>query len=664
MQFEEDSSRRISGESFERVVPKNAALEPHHRPAYSDSSELFTKSFETPTESRTSPDAKSNQSPMYSEDSVVGGLAAYYTDPTTRYPSFEHHEDHRNELHCKLSTNPHCNEVVPGRGNLSRNNKDTTMAPSSSDIRDIVRASFERDHKRNDQKPRMSLDAPHVKNLPRSSSVDGKDRMRLPVDASIARSDLPRSSSVGGRGRLADWKDGLRPSSGSPRLTSKERDALIAKPKPRDAVTRLTVELKEGPRLSISLDDRRASVDGKQQQQQQQLQQLPLASPRPISRFRDPELPTTDFNPSLRAADIKEFLRGNPSLGPPKPLREGHRFSVDGTRHAPRASIAPRLSVDGRDTGNETQIHLDPKEANHPSFCRQSSGRKPSNVVARLMGLDELPISKDTATPLPAPKAARLKTDPNDSHLYDHELPFQFSPPPPPSPPDDYDYAHHEAFNPSRRSKTEFMIHDHFASNHQQQLSSISQATNLNLKDTIPTPSSDHAPKYHEQIPCKPENGDEISSLEESRDQVQVVRKSPHGRRSLWHIFEAMQLKGLLHGSSRKKQAKECQELKERRSQSLPPRLNAGVSEGVPDPRVLEFDQETTPGVLDVVTAPVTGHVEKGCELAVDVVVKPIVTRSVSCKLQGGELLCARMEGARKYGGDEETSPKHNTVSR
>lgn len=731
VQFEEDSSQKISGDSFDRVpksVESTTREQPHHRPVYSDSSEIFTKSFETPTESRTSPDEKSNQSPMYSEESVVGGLASYFNDnpplgssvsaATSRYASFEHHHDDRSELVCKQ-----LNVVVPARANFGNQQ-------SSTDIRDIVRASFERDPRK--EKPQLQLlpvdaaaAAAPQNLLPRSSSVDGKDRSSVPRSSS---SDLPRSSSVGGRGAsrmLADWKDGLRT---SPRLTSKERDALRNnnnKQKPNSGcdardVTRLTVELKEGPRLSVSVDDRRASVDGK------------VASPRPISRFRDAptceqQLPFKESlhrapddikefkksmqksllrpddikefkKESLRADEIKEFLRGESKklVG----RHEGHRFSVDGTRDAPRACVAPRLSVDGRDVGNETtalvarKLKLDSKESNldRGSFCRQSSGRKASNVVARLMGLDELP-AKDTTPLLPPPGRLSKLYDPEFLHpefLHSEFVHPEFSPPPPPSPPDDYDYAHHdhEAFHRQRlrRSETESNVHEHFSSHHHQQF--LKQELHC---QTTPQPYSvDITPSedVHAVKPSAPEEESYLCKsvdalhLEGKADQPRLVRKSPQGRRSLWHIFEAMQLKGLLHGSSRKKHAeavrlhnlnmieeKECQEVKERRSQSLPPRLSS-VSK--------DLQYHDTPRVLTVSMSHGNAAFPRALELQANgaeageescVVVKPIITRSMSYKAQAATVapsqpsgvVNAKTDAARKSTPDEDTIPKNLT---
>ena len=422
---------------------------------------------------------------------------------------------------------------------------------------------------------------------------------------------------MGGRGAsriLSDWKDGLR----SPRLTSKEKEILkqniIATHQPNPPnppvdhsrkfqtpsearePTRLTVELKEGPRLSVE----KAQV---------------TTSPRPVSRHRDHRAPcevipstTTDLS-SLRAADIKEFLRGSQKVV----AREGHRFSVDSIRDAPRASTAPRLSVDGREysSGSSTlvarKLKLDRKESGNEAgreFVRQSSGRgnvegeegrrKAPNVVARLMGLDELPSvtdHQDIHTLLQSKGGRRVKESSDSVHELNLYLGGSISPPPPPSPPDDYDYVH-GASNHDVLRHWQKRVGVQRVGRGEEEGDSILDQFDSGHQACFVTPT-----KLQFELPAKEMSTPEdrvISvgrvSVEEDRErkveQPQVQRKSPQGRRSLWHIFEAMQLKGLLNGSSKRKQAealrlhnlkmeeeKECEELK-KRSRSLPSRLS------------------------------------------------------------------------------------------
>lgn len=738
MQFEDDSSQRISADSFDR--PKDSTAEStrahHHHRAYSDSSEVFTKSCETRTESRTSPDEKSqvDNSPMYSEGSV-GGLAFYFNDQalestvnsaTSNYPNYDLTTE------CKK-----LNVMIPSRA-------DSEPKANGSNIRDIVRASLNRDNRArrglvsSRELPRLSVDERYsqgcVKNLPRSSSVDGKDRMRLSVDGRLdpggARpkpADLPRSSSVGGLGTvrvLADWKDGLRSSGGSPRLTVKEKDSLKhqnSEVLPRNSVsntatdgrdaTRLTVELKEGPRLSLSGDDRRASGNGKV-----------LVSPRPIRRCRETsDLPsiTPDFKDSIRAAEIKEFLRAPQKIG----SKEGHRFSVDGTRDAPRACTAPRLSVDGRDSANSSTLvlrklklgELDRSELEdtneNAQFNRQSSGRrnldggtrpKASNVVARLMGLDELPRAKELPVGVKDASRRSAKTETDLlANKFSRCHPLNGgSPPPPPSPSDDYDYAHHssdhEHFQGHSRSKAAAGHHglrpvEDPYSQRQPPLSNSKhqyfeqESPNVQLQ-IITTPlnmrtSEDHAALDSRQsvetdkYDSKPRD-DELD-LKEPRQ----VRKSPQGRRSLWHIFEAMQLKGVFHTSSRRKNAealklqslevtgeKECQ-VTRARSQCVPPVLSASNY----------LDYQDTPRASLVSTTPrppeqkrsIHGQGQKAGVSEADeespVVVKPIITRAVSYKSQAPPLAAPYQPCAMAYSKtdkgtyncDEEISPRN-----
>ncbi|XP_024376757.1 uncharacterized protein [Physcomitrium patens] len=711
--FEDDSSQRISGDSFDR--PKGTAPEgtrEHHHRAYSDSSEIFTKSFETPTESRTSPDEKSqlDNSPMHSEESVEGH-AFYCNDPIRE-----------STLNSASSKNPNRDRVLECKRLTVATSTRANFEPKAdgSDIRDVVRASFNWDQRAREDlassrdKPRLSVDERHnqshshgfLKSLPRSSSVDGIDRLRLSVDGRLdtggarqKQADLPRSTSVGGRGAarmITDWKDGLRNSGGSPRLNVKEKDLLkqqsseqlpripISKHQNagegRDAI-RLTVELKEGPRLSVSGDDRRTSVDGKVS-----------VSPRLIGRSRgtcDLSLARPDFKDSLHATEAKELLR-TPQKGGPK---EGHRFSVDGTRDASRACIVPRLSVDGRDLANTGMLvprklkldKLDRTELKESieitQFYRQSSGRessdagkrpKASNVIARLMGLDELPSSKEL--PLGVKRAVERSCT-NEADLLFQEFlkchPLQGgSPPPPPSPPDDYDYAHrssdHEDYH-SRHWKENASCHPDFRQ--VEDPYSLRQAHFSTPKVQFSEPKIPNAAHQPIISPAKNESSVVRSavvvkqSVEDSyisksksdeldpKEQCQV-RKSPQGRRSLWHIFEAMQLKGVFYSSSRRKNAEalRVQSLKmteeaeyhetRARSQSLPPRCSARMDLDHQDPPKVSLATANPRGVEQKDSEFHQG--QKACALEADEVspevVKPIITRSASYKSQAQSL--------------------------
>lgn len=632
VQFEDDSSQRISVDSFDRTKGAAEATKEHHHRECSDSSEIFSKSLETPTESRTSPDQKSpheDQSPMYSEESV-SGLAFYYNEPVREATTtasaanpFEHSDLVKREYNNK--PNAVLPRVAPEAARVA-NNKEPLQ--SSSDIRDIVRASFHRERPREitvKEKPRTSVDGNqchgYLKNLPRSSSVDGKDRLRLSVDgretAPKQPADLPRSSSVDGRGSsrmMADWKDVLRHSSGSPRMTSKEKDLLKSSTAGRNSsegrsdATRLTVELKEGPRLSVSVDDRRSFTEGR-------------ASPRPVrsnSRCADQssDMPVQpfDFKESLRAADFKDTLRSS------QKGREGPRFSVDGTRDIPRAPIAPRLSVDGRDSAHSCavprRLKLDGRDAsrreNRQGIHKKSDyfidndtegdvHRKAPNVVARLMGLEELPNSAKGRHHLP-PRNPETRT--RETNLLQGFLqydPHKGSPPPPP-PLDDYNYMHsrnyetydygcidHEALHSRSRPASgrhgereagqlvEDYPSQHRPEHHAQLRTPLSPGHHQNVerahsastrhhqeadqslpKELIGQPPKQQPSGIHVLLDAAKEQSNEVAGslpdtlCDQNLDQKVTLRSKQHGRKTLWQILEAMQLKGLLHGSRRK----------------------------------------------------------------------------------------------------------------
>lgn len=257
------------------------------------------------------------------------------------------------------------------------------------------------------------------------------------------------------------------------------------------------------------------------------------------------------------------------------------------------------------------------------SFCRQSSGRKASNVVARLMGLEEL-SPKETTTTSATPRFAKLEPVLYDQTFLENNHP-EFSPPPPPSPPDDYDYAHHTSDHEAFQQRS---IHNHFK--HQQEL--------LNCQVSTPTPQQEAPPYIIKELVISPPEEQAVTPTpprndDDDKSARQLVRKSPQGRRSLWHIFEAMQLKGLLQGSSRRKQAEALRvhnlkltesenegKEQQRRSQSLPPRLNSSSTK--------DLDMDPVPTVAPAAALEIRKPFNDNDDC--EVVIKPIITRSMS----------------------------------
>jgi hypothetical protein len=510
-----------------------------------------------------------------------------------------------------------------GSGGSSRqhcNSKDVQKLPSSLDIRDVVRASFHRERPRDSsgkEKPRASVDLGYgssrtttnvqSKSLPRSSSVNGRvDGFRMSVDGreellwSSSASAVDHARSTGGRGSrmlVGDWKNGLQNSSTvestPPQMSAalREKDNFQSSSKvcvdggrelPRISVdrncftkcsscpaidgkdhaaaaTRLTVELKEDPRLSVSKDERQGGVfvDARDHHQYYSSPRLLLpglnatttttTTVRYPHESKDPSTTTTttaaafDFRESLRAADFKDLLRASQKVR--GNTTDAPRFSVDGTRDPPHVHLSPRLSVDGRDSPRACRIpprlKLDGRDATraHGKLSSRSDGgggggaflqlkkennaaerdhqgqgearRRIPNVVARLMGLEELPSSDPGSQAHPAkvadyhtlvnPPSSSSSSSSSRSEARLLQGLLQYTPatvvsaplPPPPSQSDDYNYKQQQV-----------VVREGF-----QQLSSKSSSCSNQKEMRVPLPSHLHHLHYYggeeEEIPLQ-----------------------------------------------------------------------------------------------------------------------------------------------------------------
>ncbi|CAM6048650.1 unnamed protein product [Sphagnum compactum] len=255
-----------------------------------------------------------------------------------------------------------------------------------------------------------------------------------------------------------------------------------------------------------------------------------------------------DFRESLRAADFKDLLRASQKVR--GTTTDAPRFSVDGTRDPPHVHLSPRLSVDGRDSpracGIPPRLKLDGRDATraHGKLSSRSDGggggallqlkkennaaerghqgqgeahRRIPNVVARLMGLEELPSSDpgSQAHPTKVADYHTLVNPPSSSSSSRSEARLlqgllQYTPatvvspplPPPPSQSDDYNYKQHQ-------------------------------------------PLSEEEPLY--------------GLMDQEMRQLHL-KNSVQGRKLLRHILHAMQLKGLLHhppGRNRKQSSED-----------------------------------------------------------------------------------------------------------
>lgn len=395
---------------------------------------------------------------------------------------------------------------------------------SSPNIRDIVRASFYR------EKPRTSIDMSNkeamlchknLKNLPRSSSVDGRDGCTQTTHV-----EFPRSSSVNAKVSSHLYNYGnvgtrILQEFEPPRNLTNPRRSYDGKEVPR-----LTVELEEGPKLGTFKDDRRKPLGWQGVQKPVGLNDT--------SRYeRHSSIATGfDFRESLRAVDFKDPL---PTA---RNGREGHRFSVDGTRDAPHGNIRPRLSVDGRD-GTQREL---------PSMRDEyDSRRRGGNVVARLMGLEELPFS-------PSEKATNSKPPSGEAKLIQGLL-YGPAGSPHPREREEHFYVHDKDYH-MKKEGLDVPVDGHtrprsLSPKHHlvdgmplfRQLEArealkirLSQSNNLPHEDLNTVQNSHPSPSP------EPLHGDMMQRLKQLRS-----RNSAHERNTLKQILEAIQLKGLLH---------------------------------------------------------------------------------------------------------------------
>ncbi|CAM6003442.1 unnamed protein product [Sphagnum balticum] len=275
---------------------------------------------------------------------------------------------------------------------------------------------------------------------------------------------------------------------------------------------------------------------------------------------------------SLRAADFKDLLRASQKVR--GTTTDAPRFSVDGTRDPPHVHLSPRLSVDGRDSPRGCRIpprlKLDGRDATraHGKLSSRSDGggaflqlkkennaaerdhqgqgeacRRIPNVVARLMGLEELPSSHPGSqahptkvadyhtlvNPPPPPPSSSSSSSRSEARLLQGLL--QYTPatvvspplPPPPSQSDDYNY------------KQQQVLSDHVV------------LTALKHTDEEKTTQ----PLSEEEPLC--------GLMDQEMHQLRL-KNSVQGRKLLRHILHAMQLKGLLHhppGRNRKQSSED-----------------------------------------------------------------------------------------------------------
>ena len=341
---------------------------------------------------------------------------------------------------------------------------------------------------------------------------------------------------------------------------------------------RLTVELKEGPQLTRK-DDQRVLIDDRSR-----FTGLEDASPNTID-YRDLR--------NMQRDTARKSVEGKESPGPPFDGKAAiSRLSVDGTSAPRQFSGTPRRSVDGREIhyqgpGQNRFAHYVQRslEASSPLSLRrdnlwanspgrtvdgtwendvEDSRRKASSVVAKLMGLEELPnfdVVSTTGTPLgmspmrhyPSLQRGSFYLQPDESPSRDDDDSYQV-------------FGTDEVVTPLRK-ETKFMSGVPSTLSGRQQATSVLTPPRLQLGSPISpenrgqlTPASPKhlsvSPKHHmiESMPQVFKHQFEQKASSEGllySDMDQRLRRlglknSIQERKTLKQILEAMHLKGLL----------------------------------------------------------------------------------------------------------------------
>lgn len=643
LQFDDNAYQNLVDKNSQPTTAAAAAAavdwsKGHHR-AYSDISDVFTKTFEAPVlvVDMDSTDLNEKLGREFSDSEDLPQEKTVSVDDSRKQISSV--PPLQKEYQKPLSP------VSPRECSASElirvNSKDLQKLPSS-DSRNIVRASFHRERRTNRDsslaaKEKLPQASVHLgtygsvksKSLQRSSSVNGEDhdgfwmsvdgREETPHSSHV---DLPRSSSV-------DAKQGSQ-------MLGNRTFTKCSTPIDGKYAMRLMVELKEDPRLSVPEDDHQLSKDARLDTPRWQLSGLNTQQYHPESK----SLKTTsfDFRESLQAAaEVKHLLQASQQQ-----VRDGSKFSLEGggtTKDHPSCTITStesprRLAVDGQDssphgvacgmttppprsklnTGRNPMQHASRlvsgddgaaaaasssqlKKENateRASYGQSESYRRIPNVVARLMGLEELPDGS-ADDPLHHTHPAKLSKETN--HPSSRETrsmqgllqytppPLTVSPPPPPSPRqlDGYNYKQQvsEGFQQLRQCppaqvqnldvQLSFKSSSSPASDKKKMLN---QALDYG-EDEVPlqyqaeesfwTHPEDKS-GHHTEVKSDDNKKKQIESSQEppicspgddqemQQQQLLQIKSSAQGRKLLRHILQAMQLKGpLLRPASRKK---------------------------------------------------------------------------------------------------------------
>jgi hypothetical protein len=605
----------------------------HHR-AYSDISDVFTKTFEAPglIVDMDSTDLNKKLGREFSDSEDLPQEKTVSVDDSrkqiTSVPPLQ--KEYQKPLSPVSPRECSASELI------RVNSKDLQKLPSS-DIRNIVRASFHRERRTNRDsslatKEKLPQASVHLgtygsvksKSLQRSSSVNGGDhdgfwmsvdgREETPHSSHV---DLPRSSSV-------DAKQGSQ-------MLGNRMSTKCSTPIDGKNATRLMVELKEDPRLlSVPEDDHQLSKDERLDTPRWQLPGLNTQQYHPESKSL--KTITFDFRESLQAAaEVKHLLQASQQQ-----VQDGPKFSLEGdssphggacgmttpphrlklnTGRNPMQHASRLVSGDGA-VAAATAASSPLKRENateRASYVQGECYRRIPNVVARLMGLEELPDGS-ADDPLSHTHPAKLPKDTNHPSssvtrstqglLQYTRPPLTVSTPVPPSPRqlDDYNYKQQvsEGFQqltqcpPAQVQSLDVQLSlkssSSPASDEKEMLNQVLDygeeevPFQYQAEESFWTHPEDKS-GHHTEVKSDDNKKKQLESSQEppicslgddqemqQQEQLQI-KSSAQGRNLLRHILQAMQLKGpLLRPASRKK----SQDTKTPRLQAPKPIVDSG----------------------------------------------------------------------------------------
>ncbi|CAM6008818.1 unnamed protein product [Sphagnum balticum] len=309
-------------------------------------------------------------------------------------------------------------------------------------------------------------------------------------------------------------------------------------------ITTENVDLEEGPRLSGFKEDQRISLDGDDTP-------LPVVLDKNSHLRKQACVLGSDFRDTMRAVDFKDSLQAT------QKGRERHRYSVDGTRDPPQVSTcAPRLSADGRDVTQRQKAELQAKTS--------EGMQRGLSVVARLMGLEAIP------SPSPSlQNVQHIKPPSREAKLIQGLL--QYTPPrlatePAPRQSRKYASLQEKGGRPMRNQgegcqepmprpklalSPKHLLMDGMPHIFRQQVprdasNNCPNVTKHFMEESRPTMPPDTNPSPGPE----PLHGNMAHRLRQLR-----LRNLVQERKTLKHILEALQLKGLLHAPRHKQTA-------------------------------------------------------------------------------------------------------------